>query len=226
MSDQIHRIKLYEDVSNRMIERIRLEQWEPGAKIPTESELARLFDVSRCTIREAVKSLQIAGVLRSQAGSGTFVSAQAPVVLQTRALAAVMADPEALRELVQARFVLEPELAALAAGAASEEEIDGLFSTVERMRSKTDRFDLMSIGHQFHLQLAACAHNRVLEGFYLSAASQMRSMRVLEFLTLEIYLNGVREHHAIAQAIRLHDGNLARERMRLHLQSDYGAYLK
>ena len=77
MSETIQRTKLYEDVTERMLDHIRTETWAPGTKIPPEVELAKLFDVSRCTIREAVKSLQIAGFLRSRAGSGTFVSERA-----------------------------------------------------------------------------------------------------------------------------------------------------
>ena len=67
MSETIQRTKLYEDVTERMLDHIRTETWAPGTKIPPEVELAKLFDVSRCTIREAVKSLQIAGFLRSRA---------------------------------------------------------------------------------------------------------------------------------------------------------------
>ena len=206
MSETIQRTKLYEDVTERMLDHIRTETWAPGTKIPPEVELAKLFDVSRCTIREAVKSLQIAGFLRSRAGSGTFVSERAPTLLQ-------------------ARYILEPQLAQMAAQAATEEEIRGLFAILDRMKRGQTRFELMSVGHQFHLSLAQLAHNRVLYGFYVSAASQMRSMRVLESLTLEVYRSGIHEHAAIAEAIAHRDGALAAQRMREHLQNDYGPYL-
>ena len=217
MSETIQRTKLYEDVTERMLDHIRTETWAPGTKIPPEVELAKLFDVSRCTIREAVKSLQIAG-------SGTCVAERAPTLLQTQALAGIMADPAALRELVQARYILEPQLAQMAAQAATEEEIRGLFAILDRMKRGQTRFELMSVGHQFHLSLAQLAHNRVLYGFYVSA-SQMRSMRVLESLTLEVYRSGIHEHAAIAEAIAHRDGALAAQRMREHLQNDYGPYL-
>ena len=213
MSETIQRTKLYEDVTERMLDHIRTETWAPGTKIPPEVELAKLFDVSRCTI------------LRSRAGSGTFVSERAPTLLQTQALAGIMADPAALRELVQARYILEPQLAQMAAQAATEEEIRGLFAILDRMKRGQTRFELMSVGHQFHLSLAQLAHNRVLYGFYVSAASQMRSMRVLESLTLEVYRSGIHEHAAIAEAIAHRDGALAAQRMREHLQNDYGPYL-
>ena len=159
---------------------------------------------------------------------GTLVVGVRPPVLPLLgavALAGIMADPAALRELVQARYSLEPQLAQMAAQAATEEEIRGLFAILDRMKRGQTRFELMSVGHQFHLSLAQLAHNRVLYGFYVSAASQMRSMRVLESLTLEVYRSGIHEHAAIAEAIAHRDGALAAQRMREHLQNDYGPYL-
>ena len=107
----------------------------------------------------------------------------------------------------------------------TEEEIRGLFAILDRMKRGQPRFELMSVGHQFHLSLAQLAHHRVLDGCYLSAASQMRSMRVLESRTLEVYRSGIHEHAAIAEAIAHRDGALAAQRMREHLQNDYGPYL-
>jgi len=121
MSEPIFRIKLYEEVANLITERIRTEQWRAGDRLPPEAELAKEFDVSRSTVREAVRSLQIAGLLRSRAGSGSFVTENAPMILQTRELAAIMGDREHLRDLVQTRFILEPQMAALAAKQATEE---------------------------------------------------------------------------------------------------------
>ena len=100
MSDSIQRIKLCEDVANHITERIRTQVWTVGRKLPPETELAELFDVSRATIRSAVKSLQLSGILYSRSGSGTYVSESAPLVLETRELADVIADPQNLYALV------------------------------------------------------------------------------------------------------------------------------
>ena len=100
MSDPIVRVKLYEDVANHIQDRIRSELWRAGDRIPAETDLAREFDVSRSTVREAVRSLQLAGILRSKAGSGTYVAQSAPMILLTRELAAIMSDPDHLQDLV------------------------------------------------------------------------------------------------------------------------------
>ena len=225
MSEPIFRIKLYEEVANHIVERIRSEQWRAGERLPPETELAKEFDVSRSTVREAVRSLQIAGLLRSRAGSGSFVTENAPMILQTRELVAIMADREHLHDLVQARFLLEPQMAALAARQADEDEKRHLLWLVDRMAEKKDRFSLMTAGHAFHMELARMSHNAVLYGFYQSAHSQLRSMRVLESLTMEVYLAGVEEHRAIAEAVMAGDAEGAGQQMKEHLKKDYAAYL-
>ncbi|MEA4965247.1 MAG: FadR/GntR family transcriptional regulator [Oscillospiraceae bacterium] len=225
MSGPIFRIKLYEDVANRIMEGVRGGEWEAGARLPTEAQLAERFDVSRSTIREAVKSLQIAGILRSRTGSGTYVADRARMMIETRELAAIMGNPEYLNDLVEARYILEPQLAAMAAVAASPEEKQRLLSIVNRMREKNDRFGLMTLGYQFHKELAEMSHNRVLVGVYQSADSQMRGMRVLESLTLEIYRQGIEDHQRIADAVLRGDAGEAKKQMRRHLLQDYAAYL-
>ena len=120
MSDPIFRVKLYEEVANHIQDRIRSEYWRAGDRLPAEAELAKEFDVSRSTVRETVRSLQMAGILRSKAGSGTFVTERAPMILLTRELADIMSDPDHLHDLVRARYLLEPQLAALAAQKATQ----------------------------------------------------------------------------------------------------------
>ena len=226
MSDPIFRVKLYEDVANHIQDRIRSEQWRAGDRLPAEAELAKEFDVSRSTVREAVRSLPLGGSLRSKAGSGTFVAESAPMILLTRELASIMSDPDHLHDLVRARYLLEPQLAALAAQKATREEKEHLLQLADRMRQEQDRFGLMSLGHKFHMELASMSHNVVLCGFYQSAASQMRSMRVLESLTLEIYLQGVEDHRQIAEAVAAGDARGARDAMAEHLGKDYAEYLR
>lgn len=225
MSASIHRIKLYEDVANHIADNIRAGTWGPGTRIPTEAELASHFDVSRSTVREAIKSLQIAGILHSRSGSGTYVCGSAPLVLHTKELMSLMIDADSLHELVQARIILEPELAALAAKQAAEEDLSVLRQTVSDMQAQKDRLSLMQLGYLFHQQLADSSHNRILAGFYHSAASQLRAMRVLDSLTLEVYLDGIADHLAILRAVEMHDSDLARTCMLHHLTKDYAQYL-
>lgn len=225
MSEPIYRIKLFEDVANHIQERIRSEQWQAGHRIPSEADLALEFDVSRSTVREAVRSLQLAGILYSKAGSGSYVAEDAVTILMTQELVTIMRNPDHLCDLVRARYVLEPQLAALAAVKADKAEKEKLLQMAKEMNAAADRKQLMKLGHAFHMELAAMSHNAVLDKIYRSLASQMRSMRVLESLTLEVYLEGAKDHCRVAVAVAAGNADAAHEAMRHHLEKDYGTYL-
>lgn len=220
-AEGISRTKLFEDVSERIMEMIRSEEYPAGARLPSEQQLAQRFEVSRNTVRGAICSLSIFGLLRSINGSGTFVSERANVILDAQALASIMAHPDALLELVQARCVLEPQLAAMAARAASREEIDRLFEIVERMRGVEDHTAQINIGFSFHLELARMAHNRVLLGFYTSSAKQLRDMRLLGFPVPHDYARSTEDHLRIAEAIASRDPDLSQFQMRHHITLCY-----
>lgn len=225
MNEYIHRTKLCEDVAVRMIEHIRAQKWEAGSKLPSEPELAEFFGVSRETVRSAVRMLQKSGILYSKRGSGTYVRDNALTVLESKELAMVLETPRNIYALVQARYVLEPQLSALAVENATQEEIRELFETLELMEKNPDRHSLMTYGYRFHQLVVKASHNSVLYRFYQSIASQLRGLRVLEDLTLETFLEGIEQHRAIANAIADRNGALAKELMRAHLKKDYGGYL-
>jgi len=225
MSDAIHRTKLSEDVAELILSRIRSRLWTEGTRLPSEPELAALFDVSRATIRSAIHSLQLSGILYSRSGSGTYVSDSAQLILETKDLALIMADPENLFSLVQARYILEPQLAALAAKNATKDEVSILYEIIQKMEQDHNKHALMSNGYQFHQTVAQLSHNRVLYGFFLSAANQLRGLRVLDSLGLETFLEGIEAHKAIACAIYDGDAALAKQLMRSHLKKDYLQYL-
>ena len=225
MSEFFYKTKLFEEVAGHMLEHIRSQQWPAGMRLPSEPDLAKYFEVSRSTVRLAIKSLQGSGILHSRVGAGTYVTENAPLMLATRELATAMADPDNLSALVQARYILEPQLAALAAQNATEADISRMNEIVREMEKLTDRLPLMTSGYRFHEAVAKAAHNAVLYGFYQSAANQLQTLRFLETLSTEIFLEGIDEHRQIAKAIEDRNGALAKELMRAHLKKDYAGYL-
>ena len=225
MNDLIQKSKLREIVVERITEYIRTRQWTAGTKIPSEAELADMFDVSRATVRLAIKSLQLSGVLYSRGGSGTYIAETALSVLENDELAEVMASPQNLRSLVQARYIIEPQLAALAAKNASEDEKNQLFDILNDMRQSEDIHSLMSYGYLFHQEIAKSSHNMILYDFFQSISVKLRGIRMVEGLTEQTFLEGISEHRAIAEAIALGNADKAKNLMQSHLLKDYAYYL-
>ena len=227
MNDLIKKSKLREIVVERMIECIRTRQWAVGTKLPSESDLAEMFDVSRATIRSAIKSMQLSGILYSRGGSGTYIADTAHTVLENGELKAVLSDVQNLHSLVQSRYIIEPQLAALAAKNATESEVKQLFTVLENMQQHSgDIHSLMSHGYLFHQAVAKFSHNKVLYDFSQSISVKLRGLRLLEGLTLETFLEGISEHRAIAEAIAEGHAAKAKKLMQQHLKKDYSDYLK
>lgn len=226
MINPIVKNKLYEDVSSQIVEMVKTASWPEGSRIPTETELAALFRVGRNSIREAVKSLQLSGILTSSPGLGTFVTAHALQKIRNTELLNLLSNGEYLADLIETRLVLETRMTRLAANRAMPEGIAILEGILDEMRLCETKEALSEQGFRFHTQIAELTGNRILTGFYRSIAFQLISQRNLDFLTLEVYRRGIGDHEAIFEAIREHDGEKAMALMEKHLQNEYGHYLE
>ena len=72
--DRNSHLPLYIQLKQRLMEQIRLGEWKPGEKIPTEEEIQQTFDVSRTTVRQAMREIELEGKITRQPGRGTFVT--------------------------------------------------------------------------------------------------------------------------------------------------------
>lgn len=226
MLQAIPKTKLYEEVSQQIIKMIVDGNWLPGEKIPTENSLAETFCVSRSTVREALKSLQISKILTSKTGMGTYVSDDAKDVISSRELISRMGDEEYFGDLIDVRFILEPQLASLASENRNEKDLEKLYGAINKMNYCKTKEELVSAGFMFHNIIADICPNRILKEFYNSISSRLLKMRSLDFLTKEVYERDINEHLAIADAIKDKNGELASNLMKKHLADDYKNYIK
>src|SRR5690349_2882554 len=107
--------RMYEQIAAELTRLIREREFRPGDRLPPERELAQQLGVSRPSVREAMIALETAGVIEVRTGSGTYVRS---VIDEKFRLAA---DAPGIREQIDARKLVEPELAALAALSATKE---------------------------------------------------------------------------------------------------------
>lgn len=144
--------------------------WEVGDRIPPESRLAEQLNVSRGTIREAVRVLSHAGMLEVRQGDGTYVRRRIDPGECMRRI-----DRAGLREHLEVRRALEVEAARLAAGRRTEADLSRLHSTLEVRREVAQAPDpdsdiplqsFVDRDLQFHLTVTDAAHNPVLSELY------------------------------------------------------------
>jgi DNA-binding FadR family transcriptional regulator len=185
-------------------------RYRVGEKIPSEWKLVRQLSVGRSALREAIRELAGLGVLETHRGSGTYVASLRPdlLVLDT---VEQSSDRTVRLQLLEVRLMVEPHAAALAAQRATEGDKERLHQNIERLR------DGVATGFRppedlgFHLDILRATHNPSL--LRMTAPIVAYYQRDMNLPTER----DVRQHNAILDAIRVGDGPLAEQEMRLHL---------
>ena len=176
MIKPISKKKYYETISEQMEQAILSGEWAEGSRVPTEDELAGIFQVGRGSIREAITNLQMSGVLNSSPGIGTYVADNAISCINNHQLADMLNDPESLNDMVEARQILEPQLAAYAAEQASKKDIKQMQNAVEKAKSAQTLDEWKENGHLFHIALAESCENKILISLFKSIEEPTRKM--------------------------------------------------
>jgi DNA-binding FadR family transcriptional regulator len=157
-------LQRYEQVAERLADDIRTGLLAPGERLPSERDLARTLEVSRASVREALASLQLLGVVETRHGAGTFVVGPPPPDRAPHD-----ASPSAVLE---ARAQLEPAVARLAAARAQRDPAaENLLAAMEA--EPVDLATWNASDRLFHRQLAAMTTNPVLLAFADHVASLM-----------------------------------------------------
>lgn len=194
---------------------------QPGDRLPTELKLAQLHGVSRTVVREAVHQLKSRGLVRSRQGSGVFVAQTAthqPLAFDPSVLGSI----QAVVHVVEMRWVLEGEMAALAAERATRTQVQALRRALKAIDVATAAgFDGVAEDLAFHRTIGEATGNpqfRLLLGFleqYLREAIRIARRNEANH---EDLMQAVRlEHRAIVDAIAAHDPAQARLCARAHL---------
>ena len=192
---------------------------KPGARLPPERTLAEQFGVSRPSLRQALKAMASIGLVEQRVGSGTHLADSAAGILAEPLKLMILVDSITPEELVEARLIVEPELAARAAERASLTHLEDLSRSIEAMsRSESDRKVRIEQDLAFHRGIFLAAGNRVCNAFFsLVHSSMMGSLGATSQQTP--VKETIAYHEAIYQAIYNRQSQAARERMLAHIMN-------
>ncbi|BFJ85080.1 FadR/GntR family transcriptional regulator [Ruthenibacterium sp. CLA-JM-H11] len=206
---------LAHSTAEKLVQYIREQQLAPGAKIPTEYELARMLGVGRNTLREAVRMLASRNILEIRQGAGTFVCEKMGVSDDPLGFTLVSDRRRLTDELMEIRCIIEPSIAALAARNATEQELTELeqaCAAVEQCIREGQ--DFTAADQVFHTIIARCTHNSVMSNLIPVIT---RGVSVYASETEQECVQTVRSHRRILQAIRLRHEADAQQAMLYHL---------
>ena len=216
----VTREPLPDQIATRLIGLITERQLKPGDRLPPERELASTMGVSRSSLREALRALAMLGVAEMRQGDGTYVSSLEPEKL-LRPVGLVLSLSDAgLSELFEARKLVEPGLAALAA-----ERIDSA-AAAELMRCAEASPEALEDAEAFmwndielHGRIARAADNAVLCRLLDSVASMGIASRRRTGRLAKVRLQSAQDHVEVATAIAAGDAEEARKAMLRHLEN-------
>jgi GntR family transcriptional repressor for pyruvate dehydrogenase complex len=214
----VRRVNLSEEVADQLVSRILQGKLTFGEKLPPERDLARMLDVGRPTIREAIKALSVIGLVDVRPGEGTFIVDRHLDFVAKAFSWTLLLDARTAVELTDVRTAIECQQARLAARRATEAETAALREIIGRMETAPDPEALFRVDLEFHLAISRAAANVALERLLVASRSLLRQWILLASSGSKQSIPAlVAEHRAIVDAIEARDEEAADRAMRLHV---------
>jgi GntR family transcriptional regulator, transcriptional repressor for pyruvate dehydrogenase complex len=211
------RRKLTETVAEQLVAAIR--ELPPGTKVPSERELTKELGVGRSTVREALNGLAMLGIVEIRHGQGVFVSSEPAQMGEPSSITAAL-ERGVTNEFIEARLIVEVEVARLAARRRTDEDLARLEAALEEQhaRLRGDLATLVDIAAHFNVLLADAAHNEVLSAMIESFVGLMveRGPRVYSLEGFGEW--DLQEHRGLYEAVRDRDPERAARLMREHIE--------
>lgn len=213
----VDRILLSEKTAEKIKKLIIENKYQPGDKLPNEIELAETLNVGRSTIREAIKILISINIVEIKRGKGTFVCKN-PGLIEDPFGVTFLNEKQLLQHLLETRLIFEPEIAALAARRATEEEIERLKENKITMEGNLKKGKtLLSDDVEFHRLIAKSTKNPVLQRIF-PIINECISERYMTDI-IPSYDGSTSEYHQhIIEAIEQRDPEKAYAVMKRHIE--------
>ena len=190
-----------------------------GERLPPEKELSEQLGLSRSSLREAVKALEIIRILDVRRGDGTYVtSLEARLLTEAMAFIVDLQQDTSVLELFEVRRMLEPAAAAVAARRISSDQLALLRASMATVRGDTSVEDLVAHDTEFHRIIAQASGNSYLASLLDGLSGGTVRARVWRGLTEErAVTRTIDEHAAIADALGRGDSELVRSLLTVHI---------
>ena len=214
----VRRSRVYEEVA-KQIERLILKKLQPGDKLPSERELAEMLRVSRGSIRDAIRGLELMGLVEPRQGTGTIVREISIDSVANPFATALKRRKELVSELLDFRKMLEPPLAARAATHASPEEIVEMEDILRRQEEIQNQGDAaVAEDAEFHYSIALASGNSVVLKVIDIIMDLLRDTRARSLQVEGRSQKSLAGHRRILAAIKRNDAEAAKAAMRRHLE--------
>jgi DNA-binding FadR family transcriptional regulator len=217
------RKSLVATVADAVLDDIVRGDLAPGDALPSEAELGAIHEVSRITVREAIKTLQAQGVIRVENGRGSYVKPVGEWVSLDAVLRVTSAggrDDDVAVQLIEVRRMLETGAAALAATRRNDDDLAQLATYVEEMRESSARDDVDAFVRAdlaFHDVILRASGNVFLRVLFEPLTRVLAERRAQTSRVPDIQAHAIEEHASVLEALRTGEAETARRAMDRHM---------
>lgn len=216
------RSRLYHQVVAAVCDMIRQGQLQPGQRLPPERELAEQLQVGRSSLREALRALEISGIVESRQGGGTFVCEFFEDGVISPLSLVLEASDDLIGDLWEMRIMIEPSIAARAAARATPAEVREIQRLVARQADMiawpNAHEEFLNLDRELHIAIARAARNEVALRVVQLMKQLLQESRRHFTTSLDRRAQALASHERICAAIQARDPQAARAAMLQHLQ--------
>jgi len=217
--EPVRRYRLYQDIVAQIEALLDRGDLRPGDQLPTERTLAEQFQVSRASVREALRALELLGIVETHAGGGTFVRRAAARDL-ARPLSALISRGHPVADVIEVRGLIEPAVAACAAERVTREELAELRAIIVAQERKVSAGEsYVDEDTRFHELIGRAAGNELLVTMLAAIFDVLRASREEWLQTNARAHASVDAHRRILAALEAHDAAAAREASADHIKA-------
>lgn len=212
--------KVYQEITGRILQLLTRGDLKIGDKLPSERELAQVLNVSRTSVRDALRTLESIGLIEIKRGDGTYLRKLSSEAFVQPLVSFISPGQASLEEIFEARKIIEPEVAALAAERANKVDILAMEEALARQSEEIkagrsgEEFDT-----EFHLILARIPSNPVVLTLMNTLIDVHHESRLMAHRTTDLSRRSLADHKAVLDAVRNRQPEIAREVMWQHLQA-------
>src|SRR5579863_4653780 len=214
---RINRVAISDELVARFKELIGKRVFVPGHKLPPERDLAEALAVSRPTLRQAMRALQIMGVIKARQGSGSYLADSASEIMRVPLEFALALKNVAKTDLFETRRTLEVELASLAAERRTDEDLVAMRRALREMeKTMGDPDAWCQTEPQFHSCIVQAARNGVMATIIEMLSQMLMESRKETVRLLDDYSSSYRSHENVYVEIEKQDSKAAAKMMMEH----------
>lgn len=218
MLNPVKNTKVYEVIMEQIKDIVKKGELKSGDRLPSERELADKLEVSRTSVREALKALTMLGLIESKHGEGNFIRSNFEDSLLEPLSILFLLIGSKNEDIIELRRILEPEAAALAAENITESELRELKEIMEELNNSLDGEISAELDKKFHYKIAQASGNHLISTIMFSISSLIEkyidSSHIHDMNKQVVKI----QHEEIYMALESQDPKRASECVKKHLE--------